>query len=434
VIPRSSGTPAAGAPAPARRAARGWRRLAPTVIGVALTGAACIACGKKGPPLPPLVRLPVPPAELTAERTDADVVLHFTVPAANTDGSRPANIERVDIYAWTGAPTASDAQVLKLGTKIGSVPVKSPRDLNDTVDADEPTDEIEPPQGNGLDQGGDARLVETLIPDAQHEVVLARNARGNEAAGSLAGPPSGVPTRSYVGVGVSTKGRRGPFSKRAAVPLVAPPPPPTDLNITYDEKAITVSWAPPPVAGGAEPSPLLPSRPIGMPQPTFKYNVYEAAPPGAPDTSGPVRLSKTPVGATSFNDSRVEFGAERCYLVRTIEIVGSLSVESATPPPACRRLVDTFPPAAPKGLIGVTSEGTISLIWEPNSEKDLAGYIVLRGLAPGDKLDPVTPEPIDETTFKDNVAAGVSFVYAVRAVDKAGNQSALSNRAEETAR
>ena len=93
-----------------------------------------------------------------------------------------------------------------------------------------------------------------------------------------------------------------------------------------------------------------------------------------------------------------------------------------------------FPPAAPKEVHAVAGEGTINLIWEPNNEKDLAGYLVLRGAAPGDALEPVTSGPIADARFTDNVPAGSRYVYAVRAVDKAGNVSPLSNRVEETAR
>ena len=57
------------------------------------------------------------------------------------------------------------------------------------------------------------------------------------------------------------------------------------------------------------------------------------------------------------------------------------SVESEPAPPACEKLVDTFPPAPPKGLVAVASEGAINLIWDANAETDLAGYLVLRAPA-----------------------------------------------------
>ena len=85
-------------------------------------------------------------------------------------------------------------------------------------------------------------------------------------------------------------------------------------------------------------------------------------------------------------------------------------------------------------MAGIPSEGSINLIWEPNSERDLAGYILMRGAAPGETLEPITPAPIQETRFKDDVQSGVQFVYAVKAVDTAGNVSPLSPRVAETAR
>ena len=72
-----------------------------------------------------------------------------------------------------------------------------------------------------------------------------------------------------------------------------------------------------------------------------------------------------------------------------------------------------------------------------NSDSDLAGYLVLRGDAPGDTLRAITPEPVAATTYRDTTArAGMRYVYVVVAVDRASpqNVSAQSNRVEETAR
>jgi fibronectin type 3 domain-containing protein len=99
--------------------------------------------------------------------------------------------------------------------------------------------------------------------------------------------------------------------------------------------------------------------------------------------------------------------------------------------------VDTFPPAAPSGLRAVAVAGAMNLIWDPNSEPDLAGYVVLRGEAPGETLQALTPTPIGQTNYTDTtVTAGVRYVYAIVAVDKASkaNTSPQSVRVEETAR
>src|SRR5207302_2021452 len=203
------------------------------------------------------------------------------------------------------------------------------------------------------------------------------------------------------------------------------------VKIGYSEKEITLTWTPARSAASARDGELpagpatLPSRPIGPGAPaTVGYNVYETS------RDGETRLTKSPVAESTYNDTRIAWGAERCYVVRTVETLGSLSIESDAPPPACATLVDTFPPAALRELHAVAGEKSINLIWEPNSEKDLTGYIVLRGIA-ADALAAVTPKPIQDARYTDVVAPGVRYVYAVQAMDKAGNVSPISNRVEE---
>jgi hypothetical protein len=363
------------------------------LIAVMLLSLCAVACGKKGPPLPPLVRLPAPPADVTAARRADTVDVELTVPSANTDSSRPANVARVDVYALTGPPTVSGADVLKQGTRVASIPVKAPRDPDATFDPDDPDQseaDIEPPEGPGLDQGAVAHVRETLGAPAVEPAT-----------------PGTAAVRAYVGVGITTKGRRGPSSQRVAVPLVAAPPPPAKPDVKYTETAITVTWpqAPPPLA----------------------YNVYEVV------GSSQTRLTRTPLADTQYTDTRLTWGANRCYVVRTVEAVGPLAVESDATAPVCVTLTDTFPPAPPKGLQAVATEGAINLIWDANTETDLDGYILLRGPADGE-LTPITPTPIRETAFQDRVASGVRYIYALEAVDKTGNASPASDRIEEMAR
>jgi hypothetical protein len=173
--------------------------------------------------------------------------------------------------------------------------------------------------------------------------------------------------------------------------------------------------------------------------------VYEVAPPtlGAPAAPPPAaqpfptRLTPTVITSAKFTDQRVEFGAERCYTVRSVETFGTLSVQSEDAVPACIKPSDVFPPAAPKSLAAVASPGAISLIWEPNGESDLGGYLVYRRVAPDGELQLLTPRPIRETTYRDaTVEAGTRYIYVVVAVDVSTppNVSGHSNPVEEIAR
>jgi predicted small lipoprotein YifL len=419
-----------------------------SAVAALLVVIACIACGKKGPPLPPLLKVPVAPPDLVASRRGDIVDLQFTVPSTNTDGTRPANVERVEVYAMTTPPGAvppplTDAQIVKLGTRIDVVDVKAPRDPNLTADAADPSEEVDPPEGKGLDQGTVAHVEEALGDDAMEIVKVppnpgephAKNGDTDQMRGPLLGPAIDPPFRTYAVVGVSTRGKKGPLSKRVAVPLAAPPPPPPPPKIAYTEREIVVTWPAAPAAPpGTASEPVLPSRPLGPPPPAIEYTVYDAS-----DPQSLTKLTTTPIADAKYSDNRMTWGAKRCYTVRATVRVGGATIESDAGPPECKTLVDTFPPAPPAGLAAIASAGVINLIWEPNSESDIAGYIVLRAAAhEGAKepvaLEPITPSPVAEPHFSDAAPAGTSYVYAVEAVDRAGNASAPSARVTETAR
>lgn len=103
------------------------------------------------------------------------------------------------------------------------------------------------------------------------------------------------------------------------------------------------------------------------------------------------------------------------------------------------RSEDTFPPAPPTGLVAVALQlegkpNSIDLSWEPNTEPDLAGYLVYRSEGTGQPVT-LTPAPIRAISFSDaTVQAGHTYTYVLRAVDDAGNRSATSAAAEESVR
>jgi hypothetical protein len=124
--------------------------------------------------------------------------------------------------------------------------------------------------------------------------------------------------------------------------------------------------------------------------------------------------------------------------VRAVRGVGPDARVGEASSPACVTILDTFAPATPQGLAIVASEGAMNLIWEPNAELDLGGYVVLRAEAPDDTLQPLTTTPIGEARYRDaDVTPGQRYVYAVVAVDNrfpVPNVSAPSESAGEVAR
>jgi hypothetical protein len=151
----------------------------------------------------------------------------------------------------------------------------------------------------------------------------------------------------------------------------------------------------------------------------------------------PAAITPQPVADTEYVIKSVAFDVERCFQVRPVDQLFGTTVIGPPSPTVCATAKDTFPPVAPKSLAAIAGAGVISLIWDPNPDRDLAGYIVLRGEAPGDTLQAITPQPVTGSSYRDeSVRPGTRYVYAVVAVDRAvpQNVSPQSNRAEETAR
>jgi hypothetical protein len=453
-----------------------WLALIALLAAVVLPG-----CGKKGPPLPPRVRIPARPDQFTARRLGSTVYLQVKVPTANSDGTSPASIERVEIYGFTGSPEGNEG-IFKEGMLVASIPVRKPPEGESAEPAkggskkgvkpeDKPPAPPRPPPSmeNGFDQGDLVVVTEPLGPAQFVEVVPKKKPKAPKVAVPTVkegprplgpAPRAPLPSRLYIAVGISRKGQKGAVSGRQAVLLTEPASAPATPDVTYSETSFTVAWTPPadaylPAPGTGAGSPLR-STPIGTIPITGAFNVYEARPPvgqasgqvvgqatslpkvPVPPAAGgrlPTPVNEKPVSASPFVDKRMEFGKVRCYAVRAVTLFATQAIEGEASPVACVTPVDTFAPAPPASLKAVGSEGAISLVWDANTEPDFAGYIVLRASLPGGEFKPVTAEPLKEATFNDATAAkGVRYAYVVIAVDAAGNRSLRSNQVEESAR
>ena len=406
-------------------------------------------CGKKGPPQAPLVIVPEQIADLSVHRLGSTIYVQFTIPSQNQDGSGPADLGRVDLYGLTMNPVAGgldERAFLEHATLVASIEVRPPPQRDR-----EPVSPPERTDGRPA-QGEVVTVVDRLSPAVLTPVELEepgdpapKSALGDEEARRLAplGSPMSDPLlrRSYLALAFSRSGRRSPASSRVAVLLSGSPPSPPAPSLGYSEDVITVRWQP---AGGTRQAAQVPATATGLPEqpivnsaPAFTYNVYEVSRRPGPSLAPPVPLNASPLQASPYEDARVEFGVERCYVVRTVDTLDGFPVQSEASPLACVTPIDTFPPARPAGLMAVGDERAISLIWAPSPEEDLGGYLILRGRASDETLQRLIQVPILETTYLDiAVEAGVRYVYAIVAVDTATppNESAPSERVEELAR
>ena len=465
-----------------------------------LAMAACAAaCGRKGPPLAPLHLVPVAPANIAVGRIGDEAHLRFDVPSTNVNGPAPVALDRIEVFAATvaaGAARPPNRDFLTSKYRVATIPIKPPPVEGETPPESPPDDKrpspgerttfveqltaerlepvfTTPPRPVPATAGaaapapatatapaatapaepaapgaaGVAPVPQPAAPAAPGAVGVAPVPQPAEPAAPGAagvppveapvlpgqalplpevpgaattpalplGPPlpplPTYPARIYAVRGVTKRGRPGPPSTRVELPLIEPPAPPPTPTVTSTETAIVLTWS-----SQASETPIA-------------YNIYKGG--------GADPINTAPVTGEKYERAGVTFGTEVCFSLRAVKKIANVSLESTPSEAVCFTPRDTFPPAAPKGFSIVAGTGTMNLGWDANTEPDLAGYLVLRGEAPGDTLQPLTPAPITATSYEDKtVKPGVRYAYVIIAVDNATppNRSAPSIRVEETAR
>jgi len=395
-------------------------------------------CGKKGPPLPPFVRVPAGVGQLAAHRVGDDVIINLALPKENIDKSTPISLGRVDVYAYTGRSAPPAARFPEVADRVAML---------------ETTAETPPA----------ATLRETLTPDKLVEGRPLKSIGPSRPTDKPARDDSRAALRRYyMAVPYNQGGRSGPPSSIVELSLTPLPDAPPDVRATYTANAVTLSWDP---SGGIlgfllEGAPLPSASPLDdgppvaaagtLPAGPTRYNVYREIetpapePPTAdasktpPPIPTPVPVNSAPVDGFTFDDPQEIDGRRRCYVVSAVRGIRERAVEGHTSKQTCVTPVDIFPPAAPTGVSPIAVEGAISLVWEANAERDVQGYYVFRGEEGSETLTRITNEVVKETRYTDsNVKSGVRYVYAVTAVDNGSpqpNVSVESERVEVTAR
>lgn len=175
------------------RTSRGVSLWALVVLGAVVVAP---ACGKRGPPLPPLRPVPDAVTNLSIVRRAGTVTVRFLPPTRNQDGSEPLAFDHAEVYALTQAA------------------------------------DVAPP-------------AEALVRVDRNRIATIRPGTAMSFVDTV--PASGE-TRYYEVVPYATRTRGGVGSPIVAVPLEAIPDAPATGAITYDEQTLTLTW---PAAEGA---------------------------------------------------------------------------------------------------------------------------------------------------------------------------------------
>ena len=349
-------------------------------------------CGAPGEPTPPTPPIPVAVSDLTVHQAGDGMELVFTPPSKSVSGDKlPAN-PAVEILRGTlNRDGQSNPKSFRVVYTIPSAMV-----------------------GNYLASGH----IHFVDPTAPEET----KAHPGDSVAYL------VRTR------VSQK-RSSADSNVVTARLFPVPESISSLQVQVTESAVKLSWPAPGRTSAGESLPAVAG-----------YHVYRAEidPKIPAPTSKDLTLTRWisppallgPSSTSSYDDTQFEFGKTYVYIVRSVISKEGMEIESDNSAPATVTVLDTFPPAAPQGLVAVLLPGAapssfvVDLSWSINLETDLAGYRVYRTELEGARGHPITPDLLPVPAVRDtSVEPGHRYWYTVTAVDRAGNESTASNPA-----
>jgi hypothetical protein len=340
------------------------------------------ACGKKGPPLPPLRHNPQLASNVRVGQQGENLVVTYQVPVLSVDNLKLEGVEvELTVVEGTGKAARRAPLVRRTATP------------------------------------GQTRADLVPLPTP--------------------GRPASVTVR------VKSKGAWSNPSKPVALDVQAPPPAASDVKAENDPAGVLISWTTPPPTD--TPTATATATPTPTPRSTAPTRaMLRATPtPSAPPkesgylvrrhlgTAEPETLTQHPVPAPPYVDDKAQPGATYCYTILRVESMQPL-VASAAAPEACLDVKDVRAPAAPTGVALLPQGGGLEVSWSPSPEPDVLNYRVYRAPA-GGALEKLTERPASERSFVDKTGAhGTKYRYVVTAVDRAGNESAQSTPVEGT--
>ena len=338
----------------------------------------CLSCGKKGDLLPPLVRFPQTAEDVQISQKADHLILTWRNPIAYEDGSTLSAIERIEIWVLE-MKTAQE-------TEMAAIQVEEFKQK--------------------------AKLHAIITKEQIHENAAREGSAEGQMIYSFKLSGKDFISKKYTfGLRVKDRKRFSSFSVLVSLKPMVLPLPPTGVTASVYPDRIELKWNPP-----------LKNRDQSSPPSLKGYNIYRSEEEG--ETR---RLNASLIKEEKYDDRNFVFGQTYRYVIRASATDTLPYSESENSEETEILTKDTFAPEPPEGLISVAGQEILAISWDANVEGDLDGYRVWRRDEEATEFRLLTPDLIKENAFNDkDVEKGKMYVYAVTALDRAGNESLKS--------
>jgi hypothetical protein len=328
-------------------------------IFVFLLAAGCGAPGEPSPPVPPI---PVAITDLAAHQAGDGVQLIFTLPGRSVAGQRLTELPAVEILRGAAKPDGSpDARSFRVVDSIPGALI-----------------------GNYVNQGH----VQFVDP------VLVEETRAHPGESLVYRVRTRLSLKRASADSNSVSLRVFPVAERIV-----------SLTASVTETAIELTWPAPLRTSGGDALPAIST-----------YHIYRGEIDAASVEAAAKDIAqakwKAPLlqlassESISYRDAAFDFGKTYVYVVRTVILAENTALESSDSAPAIVAARDTFPPAAPQGLVTVLLPGEahgtsqVELTWSISLETDLAGYRIYRTEEQGTRGQLLTPELLPTPAYR----------------------------------
>ncbi|HXI11903.1 MAG TPA: hypothetical protein VNM92_04570 [Thermoanaerobaculia bacterium] len=355
------------------------------------------ACGKSGPPRPPVPLIPKSTSDLVVAQRGPKTVLGWSYPGFTTSGAALRKIDRVVVYRYVEAlPATLSGRDPATFSGQGSDPGVPP-----VIALFQQVPPLTPQQFTKLREKIDSRDAKGL-PDITFGGKLIYE--DDPPFVSVDGRPNRI---TYGVVTEGVEGKSDLSNLVSIIPLEAASAP-ENLTATAGAQGVVLRWT----------SPRQKVKGKGVPE-LIGYNIYRFPATGNPSELG-APVNGNPVKELTYTDVP-PFGGNR-YLVTAVSAVGPPRQEGDPAGFATIEFGDLQPPPVPENLVTLVEEKAIRLVWDGVEASDLAGYKIYR--VAGTVRIALTRTAVSETNFRDSTARpGVSYIYSVVSVDDKGNES-----------